>query len=115
MDGPPKDSSVACTVRELMISTNIAVKHHAQDFLFVLCDEDAHRFARVTGLGFGAGLLQEKNMLGLFQQLVKNNKTEENPNISNYDDDESDEEDAQDLQNKLNRLQELGFISTVHK
>eukprot|EP01103_Thecamoeba_quadrilineata_P016370 TRINITY_DN5453_c0_g1_i1.p1 TRINITY_DN5453_c0_g1~~TRINITY_DN5453_c0_g1_i1.p1 ORF type:complete len:436 (-),score=88.53 TRINITY_DN5453_c0_g1_i1:69-1376(-) len=49
-----------------MTSFNFALKYYVNEFLFVICDEDANELVRMTGFGNAAGLLATYNLFSMF-------------------------------------------------
>jgi len=49
-----------------MTSFNFALKYYVNEFLFVLCDEDANELVKMTGFGNAAGLLATYNLFSAF-------------------------------------------------
>lgn len=110
-----------------MTSSNIGVKHYAQDFVYQLCEENGDRMVSWLGYGACAGFLAE-NPEGL-QDFVKNvasqvqdDKEKQGPSlvepVESNDDEEIDEEKERELTElmlKIERLNELGIITTKKK
>jgi len=59
-----------------MTSFNFALKYYVNEFLFVLCDEDANELVKMTGFGNAAGLLATYNLFSAFGAGGKGQATE---------------------------------------
>src|SRR5690242_2912544 len=66
-------------------------------------------FVKVCGIGAGAGLLQEKNLLSLITQMTPKNT----PTKSTVTEEELKE--LEDLMQKIDRLQSLGVLKVMNK
>jgi hypothetical protein len=82
----------------------------------------AKEFVRRTGFGSAAGLLADRQMLGVFAELASEARPQNNVRVEEVDDDDSDdsensedERQAAELVGKLERLEQLGFIKMVKK
>jgi len=60
---------VGAKLAHYMTSSNVALKHFVQEFLYQACGEDATLLCKLVGVGNAAGLLQEKGLLGNFAQF----------------------------------------------
>mmetsp|Transcript_20868 Transcript_20868/g.28785 ORF Transcript_20868/g.28785 Transcript_20868/m.28785 type:complete len:501 (+) Transcript_20868:64-1566(+) len=60
-----KGDSLASKLMEFMTSFNVAVKHYANNFFYVILDEDANELVRLAGFGRAAGLLATLKLFGM--------------------------------------------------
>lgn len=111
MEGTQENVSLSAKIKTLMTSSNVALKHYAQQFLFVLCNEEGEEFSRLVGLGLGAGLLQEQQMLNMFTRLKPTQKDNSMDDMT----EEEKEKAAEELGEKLERLQSLGVFNVMQK
>ncbi|PRP78599.1 hypothetical protein PROFUN_13548 [Planoprotostelium fungivorum] len=100
MEGPKGGTLIAVALRKHLTSLNVALKHNVQEFLFSVCDSSGDEFGRLNGLGPGAGLLAERNLLSVFSSLKPNPVQPVEREI-----DSGDEEDVAELERKMERLE----------
>jgi len=117
VDGPAlTESTFANQLRQHMTSVNVAIKHYAGEFLLSLCNDDERELAKRVGLGYCAGLLQQRNMLHLFQELAPPAIRQPSPNGSETDTKTADDADSDtEIYEKFKRLNDLGVIKVVNK
>jgi len=95
-----------------MTAANPALKHFSQLLIFILCDENEEEFAKQVGLGSGAALLQQRNMLSLFSKL-KPTETKDKEDSDSEEEEIKKANEAEEVAIKLQKLQDLGFIKIV--
>jgi hypothetical protein len=132
--GPKDESSIAMKLRKHLTSTNPALKHYAEDFLYALCDQDgisrffsrltllASEFVKLVGMGHAAGFLMERKLWGALGGGAKatewketHTDVKEEEEVEDEEVNEEEEREAAELMAKIQRLQELGVIQMVNK
>jgi hypothetical protein len=68
VEGPPavRTSPVlGARLARIMTTTNIALKHVVQEFMYTVCNRDPNLLCSLTGVGYAAGLLQAHSLWGV--------------------------------------------------
>lgn len=114
---PQHNGTIGKRIIDCMQTSNTGLQFYSNEFVFLLCNEQAEAFTRFVGFGPGAGHLAVRGLLGMAgggekATNWKETKLEE-PDLSNMS--PEDLKEWEELMAKMNRLDELGVIKMVKK